>query len=878
MSKRYKFVDIQTFAWDQVMNSEKRFRRVFDKSEIGYLGVELSIHNKLYDEKDWTAKIRFMAFSLDGDNKAHEHCNLEEKVTVYSYDNLFTCSNNWGSEIKGYYWEKGNYLWEAYLDDELIGTTKFFIEDHGKVSENANPYFEVLSLKTYEAPSGDLPEDERKYFRDFSSIDSRYIMGELSIKNKIPQEWLCEIFFNFYEDTGQRVGRADILNYIMLNDPDSETFLLTAGWGSESKGTWVKDNYMLEVVFMDTVVAVIPFNVADSFIKRTDDTDALLNGAINGSSETESVEEKSERIKEPHIKKDTRSFEELMQELNDLIGLEPIKREIDEHLQYIRFLEFRKKEGFEEDEEVSLHSIFTGNPGTGKTTVVKMLGQIYKAIGLLTKGHVHTVQSSDLISGYIRQTGKDTKKQIEKARGGILFIDEAYTLVNKGLQSDYGAEAISTLLTEMSDGKGDIAIMMAGYPDEMKIMLESNPGIRSRFKNYFHFDDYLPSELLAIAQYAAREREVIISPEALEEIERLVTEAYRKRDRTFGNARFVNSLVDEAKINLGVRLMGKKNFEKLDKVILSTIEIQDIQEIEYVQKKSVLKLKIDEELLVTATDELDELIGLENIKQEVQELIKLVRYYNEIGKDVLKSFSAHSVFTGNPGTGKTTVARIMGKIYKSLGMLERGHFIDADSSELIAGYLGQSAIKTKDIIEKAMGGILFIDEAYSMTDGRNSEFGQKAVAALVKEMEDNRNKFGVIVAGYPKNMLNFLESNPGLKSRFDRTFTFEDFTSEELYEIAVMMYSRENMHPDSKAAEHIKNYLDVLFQNRNQFFGNARSVRKIVEKSIRNQYLRMADLPKNKRTKKMVSTLILDDVEEFKLEEAGGRRSIGFRL
>ena len=877
MSKNYKFIDLQSFAWDKVMNSHKRFRRVFDIREIAYLGVELSFYNKLYDEKDWKAKIVLKAYTLEGDTKGSEHCNLEEEVTVSASDNVFAYINGWGSEDQGVYWDKGNYLWEAYIDGKLVGTSKFYFEDLAIVTDGNNPFFEIESLQTYEAPAGDMPEDDRTYIKTFEKEETRYVMGEIKLKTKVPYEWLCEMFFNYYEDTGQRIGVADILHYIMADDPDSEVFTLTGGWGSDTKNTWMKDKYLLEVVFMDTVVASIPFEIGDTLVERSDEYEAKLNEDATASGSVHIKKNKKGKSDDNSDELDIKSVEELLNDLDQLIGLEVIKKEIREHIQYVRFLEFRKKKGFEEDEDINIHSIFTGNPGTGKTTVVKKLGMIYKAMGLLSKGHVHTVESSDLISGYIRQTGKDTKKQIAKARGGILFIDEAYTLVNKDLKSDYGGEAIAALLTEISDGKGDIAIMLAGYPQEMKRMVGSNPGIKSRFTNHFHFDDYIPAELTAIADYAAKEREVTFSDEAKITLEKLFTEAFRKRDRTFGNGRFVNSVVDEAKLQMGIRLMSRKDLENLNKTTLETIEIQDIEAIEFVTKKVSVKLKIDEELLASALDELDDLLGLENIKQDVRELIKLVRYYNEIGKDVLSSYSAHTVFTGNPGTGKTTVARIMGKVYKALGMLERGHLIDADSSDMIAGYTGQTALKTKDIIQQAMGGILFIDEAYAITDGRNAEFGKKAIAILVKQMEDNRNKFGVIVAGYPKNMRNFLESNPGLKSRFDRTFSFEDFTSDELYEIALLMLSKENLKPDDEAAKHLQKYLNSLYISRTQFFGNARSVRKIVEKSARSQNLRMADLPKNKRTKKMTTTLILADVAEFKSDAASSGK-IGFRL
>jgi SpoVK/Ycf46/Vps4 family AAA+-type ATPase len=336
--------------------------------------------------------------------------------------------------------------------------------------------------------------------------------------------------------------------------------------------------------------------------------------------------------------------------------------------------------------------------------------------------------------------------------------------------------------------------------------------------------------------------------------------------------------VDEAKMNLGIRLMKTDKTRNFTKRKLSEIKKEDIEDIGVMKDEKMLPLPIDQELLKEAQEELDKLTGLETIKQEITEVVKLTKYYKEMGRDVLKVFSMHSVFMGNPGTGKTTVARIMGKFYKALGLLERGHLIDADGSDLVAGYLGQTALKTKEMIKKAQGGILFIDEAYSLTDGKNNEFGKKAVATLIKQMEDNRKDFGVIVAGYTQNMKRFLESNPGLDSRFDRKFHFQDFTEEELYEIALRMLEDKSLKPDKKAAEHIRKYLSSLYANRDKFFGNARAVRKMVEKAYRNQELRMASLPKEKRTPAAMSTLILEDVEGFKVDNSRRDSSVGFKF
>jgi SpoVK/Ycf46/Vps4 family AAA+-type ATPase len=260
-------------------------------------------------------------------------------------------------------------------------------------------------------------------------------------------------------------------------------------------------------------------------------------------------------------------------------------------------------------------------------------------------------------------------------------------------------------------------------------------------------------------------------------------------------------------------------------------------------------------------------------------MAKLVTYYTEIGRDVKKAFSMHTVFTGNPGTGKTTVARIIVKIYKALGILERGHLVETDRKGLVAGYTGQTAIKTAEIIETAMGGGLFIDEAYALTQGGQSDFGREAVDTLLKRMEDQRGEFIVIAAGYPEEMQQFLEINPGLLSRFDRTLHFGDYTAEELLSIADAMFEKENLYLDTTAANHLKEYIIQMLEHKHQYFGNARSIRKVVQEITRRQHLRLANMDTADRTPEMVRTITMEDFKDFKLMDQGvtnDRKGIGF--
>jgi SpoVK/Ycf46/Vps4 family AAA+-type ATPase len=266
---------------------------------------------------------------------------------------------------------------------------------------------------------------------------------------------------------------------------------------------------------------------------------------------------------------------------------------------------------------------------------------------------------------------------------------------------------------------------------------------------------------------------------------------------------------------------------------------------------------------------------MENIKQEIRDMIKLVRYYNEIGKDVLNKFVMHTVFKGNPGTGKTTVARIFAKIFYALGILEKGHLVECDRASLIGEYSGQTAPKTLAKIEEAIGGVLFIDEAYSLVEGGGS-LGKEAISTILKQMEDRNTEFILIAAGYPKNMDAFLLSNPGLKSRFDQSLTFEDYQVEELSQIADLMFNNEELSLADDAKVILDKHLSDMYQHRDEFFGNAREVRKLVQQISQFHHLRLADMESSQRTVKMITTVTVEDLTNLKPFEGSGRIKIGF--
>ncbi len=870
--KKYKFKELRTFASDEWMaNSTKKYRKIFDKGETTYIRCEFSFYNKLFDEETWSCTITLKCFDL-ADGKKTEMCSLDTTREVKMDENIVYLRDGWGNATEGVYWRKGNFSWEAFIDNEFVGEAKFIVNDVAKVTVENNPYFDVEYIKLYVGDYNAFEKTERKYLKKIRRDTTQYVWVEARIRNKLNVDWDYELFFNFFDDAYQLKGQVQREGNVPAEKLDFH-YTFDVGWGNDVPGSWKDDKYAVEIIFMDHMVAMVEFDCGTEEEEGT--PDLVLGGSrlvsAGGTASTSTVNANTAVVEE--------TMEELLAKLDVLIGLTEVKKNIRDHINYLNFIKLRQEKGFEESGKISLHSVFTGNPGTGKTTVVNMLGKIYKKMGLLSKGHVTEVDRADLVGEYIGQTAPKTRKAIDSARGGILFIDEAYSLARAGDDAkDFGKEVIEIILKEMSDGKGDIAIMVAGYPKEMDIFIESNPGLKSRFSHYYHFEDYLPDELFEIALKSTEKKGVTLTEEAKKYLQEQFIEVYRTRDNSFGNARLAIGIMEESKMDMGLRIMQSGDLSALSNEAMSTIELVDVQKAFGGRSRKRPDLGINEKMLREALEELNGLVGMANIKTEINELVKLVRFYRETGKEVLNLFSLHGVFTGNPGTGKTTLARIIAKIYKGLGLLEKGHLVETDRQGLVAGYVGQTAIKTQERIDEAIGGVLFIDEAYALGEGGENDFGKEAVEVVLKKMEDLRGQFAVIVAGYPDNMHKFIETNPGLKSRFDRIYQFKDYSSDELYTIAQNLLVKEKLTLTPEAETHLKAYLNFVYEKRDKFFGNARTVRQVIGEAVKNQHLRMASLPAAERTPQVLSTMTMEDVAEFELKDATEERStLGFR-
>lgn len=721
-----------------------------------------------------------------------------------------------------------------------------------------NDFLEAFSIKMFSVEE-DKQNGKRNYYSSFDTSVLKSIGTEIVFINQyFRMKTRSFSGFAVWYINNELIGKVP---FKLKVDKDWDSLVYAETLSIKENQNWDKGQAKVEIFIEDDKVCEKNFMLSDEIIYEEKEK------LPSSSAKPPVTDDDKKDVRFEISEADEKSLEESIAELEEFTGLESIKKGIKDFISYLEFINERKKAGLKAKDEIAINALFLGNPGTGKTTIARIMGNILKQMGILQRGHVVEVDRAAMVGQYVGETAQKTDKLIEEAMGGVLFIDEAYTLVKQGGGQDFGQEAIDILLKRMEDRKGQFTVIAAGYPEEMNTFLNSNPGMKSRFTHSFTFEDYTPDELFTIISKNAEAEEFNFNDEAGELLKKQFIQLYRDRDQSFGNARLARQIFEDLKINLSKRYLELEE-EKRSREAMTTFTKDDVEEaFGTVAGKTVL-LPINEEALTEANEELNSLTGLTSVKVEVNNIIKLARYYIERGEDASNKFNSHILFLGSPGTGKTTVARIISKIFAALGILPKGHLVETDRQGLVAGFVGQTAEKTSALIDKAIGGTLFIDEAYALVKGDDSrDFGKEAIDTLLKRMEDDRGKFIVIAAGYTGEMNKFIQSNPGMQSRFNRTLTFEDYNPEELLNILNFSLTSKSLQLSKAVEEKIKIYFEFIYKKRDKNFGNARIVRNIISDAQHKMLLRLTELSPEERTDETEKTIISEDIKEFSSSE-----------
>lgn len=551
-----------------------------------------------------------------------------------------------------------------------------------------------------------------------------------------------------------------------------------------------------------------------------------------------------------------------MAELDDLIGLARIKTRVKDYLNAVRLASRRMELGLPTSMP-RLHMAFLGNPGTGKTTVAEIIGKVFAEWGILSVGRVIRTEKSQMVGQYIGETEYKMNNLLARARGNILFIDEAYQLAEGG-KSDFGRIVMNSLLTELGKNNLDMVVILAGYTAPMKKLLESNEGIESRFPNVFNFEDYTTDELLEIGKLMIHRQGFNLTEGAELNMQAIIRAESEKPSPRFGNGRFVSNLLqNEILATLGARTAKMDNPTAED---LSTILPEDV-----VVNKAQKDVIFDDVAIDEALKRLDSLAGLPNVKQAIHNFVQSARYLHSIGEPYVGKGLLSWRFIGKSGTGKSTVAEIMAEILKGMRLIANSHITEIKGERIFNVSESDCDAVLQEAVKKSCNGLIFIDVDDSKFDGTRSYYGRSVeqIRLKVKELTiESGGECALILAELDAPNKNVAEQlSDGGVYEFDHTLVFKDFTPDELFQILCGCLEKFLVSFSPAAERHIKGFLKSL----NSSIGASARTMKLMSRTIYQQViLRESGLARPPKSHQVQ----LADIETFKWDSKKGK--IGF--
>ena len=537
-----------------------------------------------------------------------------------------------------------------------------------------------------------------------------------------------------------------------------------------------------------------------------------------------------------------------MNNINEQIGWYNFKTRMAEMVSICDIGKLRKDSGLAVNSP-RLHTIIIGNPGTGKSSCVPIMARLYKSLGMLDTDEIRTTSITKIASSNVNGEYENMLAAINSAQGGMLVFENAHELYRTEKNNNYDTE--QRIIRALIEGLENVKkypkwmLVLVGEPDGLESVLATNPDLKKHFSSPIYMDDFKPDELGRIAMSCCDSRKLILTDEAKAKLEMYILHKYNHRGSGFQNAWMVHELFDDHIVPAMYRRL--QTITRPTREQLETVEASDIPMVSSTSGDAMA--------------ELDKLVGLGKIKTKVKDYLNAVKLAGrrmELGLPTNMP-RLHMAFLGNPGTGKTTVAEIIGKVFASWGILSGGRVIRTEKSQMVGQYIGETEFKMRNLLERAHGNILFIDEAYQLVEGGEKDFGRIVMNSLLTELGKENLDMVVILAGYTAPMKQLLESNEGIESRFPNVFNFEDYTTDELVEIGKLMIHKQGFTLTPGAEANMRAIVEEESEKPSPRFGNGRFMSNLLQNEILatlGARTSKIDSP----TKEELSTILPEDV------------------
>lgn len=601
------------------------------------------------------------------------------------------------------------------------------------------------------------------------------------------------------QDIAQRLPIPEIRNHILRTEPGTQRGIHTIELGTPD---------LSEIVAMVSYAqALYQYKIHNQDVNRLTNWMAAENLRVRDwmvrLSEIQTFDLETARKQgwfSAH-RSDPRSIED---RLNLLIGLDEIKDRLFEMAAWLMVNRKKQQQSAEPVKDYPLlHLVFTGNPGTGKTTVARLIGEIYHEIGILRRGHLIEARVSDLVADHVGGTAVKTNRVVDEALDGVLFIDEAYRLTEPE-RGGFGQEALDTLLTRMEDDRRRLVVIVAGYPDRIERFLNANPGLPRRFpvENRFHFNDYSSEELWQIMRTMLDQRDLTLSDGMVTYLKEVIEGLHQTRDATFGNAGEMRNLVDALERRRAARIVRLKL--SIGEALVRDDIPEKYQEFIHTSQVSIEQMRVS----------LQEYAGWAPYKAYLSQIFSQEPSHTPhiVAAAGVKpvGYSHHLIFTGNAGTGKSQAGIVLGKVLTHMGLLRKGHVVEVTPDDLQRGGIGQSLHRVRETVRQALDGILMIDRAGTIFGSQNLSYtAQEIIDGINQAMQDYPQRLVVVVADTHEMLDLFVQSQARILGRFGAVINFPDFTSPELAQIVCQNLNKTGLETEPKALAKIERYLNV---------------------------------------------------------------------